>query len=98
MARLLVRHRTYRRWHGPPGLRPPTRRYDERGGRGTFYTTGMEPSTYSPCMKRLSLSKSNAVVSPVVVFQPVPVPCTVATPVTPRKLKIVEGSTPGPRN
>src|SRR5215470_13894858 len=49
-------------------------------------------------MKRLSLSKSKGVVAPVLVFHAVPVPRTAATPVTPRKLKIVEGSTPGPRN
>jgi hypothetical protein len=28
--------------HGSPGLRPPLTRYDEKGRRATFYTTGME--------------------------------------------------------
>jgi hypothetical protein len=33
---------------GAPGLRPPTHpRYDERGWRATFYTTGMEHSPTS---------------------------------------------------
>src|SRR4029453_2614033 len=30
--------------HGSPGLRPPLTRYDEKGWRVTFYTTGMEHS------------------------------------------------------
>src|SRR5207253_5842230 len=42
LARLVVRHRARRRRHGAPGLQ--LTRYDEKGWRATFYTTGMEHS------------------------------------------------------
>ena len=47
MAGLVGRHRTRRREHGAPGNDLQPTRYDEKGWRAIFYTTGMEHSPTS---------------------------------------------------
>jgi hypothetical protein len=43
----VVRHRPHHRRHGAPGYDLQLTRYDERGWRATFYTSGMEHSPAS---------------------------------------------------
>jgi hypothetical protein len=47
LARLLVRHRPRRRGMARQGYDLQLTRYDEKGWRATFYTTGMEHSPTS---------------------------------------------------